>query len=93
MIETLKLYHLRGLEEVSLTLGSSINLFVGANGAGKTSVLEAVTLLSHGRSFVTARAKSLIHFDANELTVYAKIHRTEGSYQLGCQVRLEVIGD
>ena len=89
MIETLKLYHLRGLEEVSLTLGSSINLFVGANGAGKTSVLEAVTLLSHGRSFVTARAKSLIHFDANELTVYAKIHRTEGSYQLGCQVRLD----
>ena len=41
----------RNLTNISVDLDSSINLFFGANGSGKTSLLEAVYVLSTGRSF------------------------------------------
>lgn len=40
-----------------------INFIVGNNGVGKTSVLEAMHLLSTGRSFRTAQLVDLIHHD------------------------------
>lgn len=86
MIELLNLHHVRGLEETSLHLGPSVNLWVGENGAGKTSVLEAVALLSYGRSFVTARNKSLIGFAASELTVFAKVRRQQQSHRMAVQL-------
>lgn len=37
-----------------------INVLVGANGAGKTSILEALHLFAYGRSFRSARRKDLV---------------------------------
>ena len=48
MITSLQISHVRGLEETSMSLGPSVNMWVGDNGAGKTSVLEAVSILSLG---------------------------------------------
>ena len=42
---------LRRFESVSLTPGPGLNLITGDNGAGKTSVLEALHLMAYGRSF------------------------------------------
>ncbi|HTM29639.1 MAG TPA: AAA family ATPase, partial [Rhodanobacter sp.] len=50
-IEQLRMRGLRCLSDVAIELDPAVNVFVGANGAGKTSVLEAVFLLSHARSF------------------------------------------
>lgn len=47
----LSIAHLRCLSEASLQLGPGLNLITGANGAGKTSIIEAVHLLAYGRSF------------------------------------------
>lgn len=41
----------RNLANVSLNLDDSVNLLFGSNGSGKTSLLEAVYVLSTGRSF------------------------------------------
>lgn len=49
--ERLSIEGLRCLESVSVVPGPGLNLFVGRNGAGKTSLLEAAYLLSYGRSF------------------------------------------
>jgi DNA replication and repair protein RecF len=84
LIEQLFVQHLRGLDEVTFQLAPHVNVWVGENGAGKTSVLEAVSLLSTGRSFVTSRTKSLIKFDAPDLTVFARV------LQCGVQNRLAV---
>jgi DNA replication and repair protein RecF len=42
---------LRRFERVSLAPGATLNLLTGRNGAGKTSVLEAMHLMAYGRSF------------------------------------------
>lgn len=47
----LRLENLRRFEELTLALEPGWNVFVGANGAGKTTILEAVYMLSHGHSF------------------------------------------
>ncbi len=86
MIDVLKLHHVRGLEEATLHLGPSVNLWIGENGAGKTSVLEAVALLSYGRSFVTARNKSLISFDQADLTVFAGVRQSGQLHRMAIQV-------
>ncbi len=42
---------LRRFEQVSLAPAAGINLITGDNGAGKTSLLEALHLMAYGRSF------------------------------------------
>jgi DNA replication and repair protein RecF len=51
---------------------NGINLFVGENGSGKTSILEAIYLLAVGRSFRTRTLKNIIQLGENELLVTAK---------------------
>ena len=41
----------RNLAPLDLQPGPGLNLVLGNNGAGKTSLLEAVHLLAYGRSF------------------------------------------
>lgn len=43
--------NLRCFPEFSLTPVSGVNLLLGQNGAGKTSILEAIHILGYGRSF------------------------------------------
>jgi len=47
--------NLRNLREDRFELGDGLNLFVGTNGSGKTSLLEACHVLARGRSFRTHR--------------------------------------
>jgi DNA replication and repair protein RecF len=63
---------LRCLKEVRLELHSHVNLVTGANGAGKTSLLEAVYLLGRGRSFRTRLTERLIAHQAAQLTVFGR---------------------
>ena len=49
----------RNLHPVTLSPSSRINILHGANGSGKTSVLEAIHLLGLARSF---RSTRLHHF-------------------------------
>ena len=57
-----------------------MNLLVGPNGSGKTSFLEAIHILSLGRSFRTRKARAVIRRDADALTVFGRIQdEVEGS--------------
>ena len=51
---------LRNLREVKLALDPGLNVFVGRNAQGKTTLLEAVALLARGRSFRTDEVQSLV---------------------------------
>ena len=64
--------HLRRLSGVEIAPGPGLNLFVGDNGAGKTSLLEAVHLLAYGRSFRGRVRDGLVATDAEALEIYAE---------------------
>lgn len=50
-IRSIQLRFFRNYSDLQLTLGNEITVFTGRNGIGKTSVLEAVSILGSGRSF------------------------------------------
>lgn len=66
---------LRCIERLELTLHPGLNLIAGANGTGKTSLLEAVFLLGRGRSFRTRSSERLIRHGANRLIVFGRTDR------------------
>ncbi len=49
-----------------------VNVIYGANGSGKTSILEAIYVLSHGRSFRTSRFKNMIQQSSERFVVHGK---------------------
>ena len=70
-VERLRVRDLRNIREASLELGPGLNVFVGRNGQGKTSLLEAVGLLARGRSFRTEDTASMIRRGAPSLLAAA----------------------
>ena len=68
-ILSVEIQNLRNLKSAHLDLCPGHNVLVGDNGAGKTSVLEAVHLLGYGRSFRSRQPKDLITKQASELVV------------------------
>lgn len=69
---------LRCLQQVGLDLHPQRNIFQGDNGAGKTSVLEAIYLLSRGQSFRTNNARRLIREQDDYCLVRAQHISSEG---------------
>lgn len=77
-IVRLRIDGLRCLSNVDITLHPGINLFVGANGAGKTSLLEAAFLLSRASSFRAGSNESLIKRDAAGVSLFAELQHADG---------------
>jgi DNA replication and repair protein RecF len=71
--------NLRRFERASLTPGPGLNLLTGANGAGKTSVLEALHLMAYGRSFRGRVRDGLIRAGTEALEIYVEWREEGGS--------------
>jgi DNA replication and repair protein RecF len=76
--ERLQLRGLRCIEDASLEFAPGFNVLVGANGAGKTSVLEAVFLLSHGRSFRSGARDALLQRGSPGLSIFSTVRHQDG---------------
>ncbi|MDO8860101.1 DNA replication/repair protein RecF [Haliea sp. E1-2-M8] len=70
MLTQLQIHHVRNLQQVTLQDLSRINIFFGANGSGKTSVLESVHMLGMARSFRQGATRTLIQHGQRDCTVY-----------------------
>jgi len=68
----LHIENLRCIETATLQFSPELNLIAGENGAGKTSVLEAICLLGRGRSFRTRSSERLIRYHQPKLTVFGR---------------------
>ncbi len=75
--------NLRNLTSVDICPGPKINLLCGPNGSGKTSFLEAIHLLSLGRSFRTHLNSRLIEYDQTQFQLHAKVSRSTGEIPIG----------
>ncbi len=71
-LDRLTLEGVRNLAPVTLSPAPGLNWLVGENGAGKTSVLEAIYLLGRGRSFRSARPAAVIQHDLDQLRVVGR---------------------
>ena len=68
-LDRLSLKNLRNIKEANLTLHNKTNVVIGENAAGKTTLLEAVDILSRGRSFRTNKTENLVRHGASGLYV------------------------
>lgn len=72
-LKRLAIQHLRNLEHVDIVPSARVNLIFGENGSGKTSVLEAISILGLGRSFRSHKHKPLINHQQTSFTVFGRI--------------------
>ena len=86
IIRKLQVENFRNLAAVDIEPNARLNYFEGANGAGKTSVLEALVVLSRGRSFRTTQAAELIGPVSETFRVFAVAEQDRGqSHRLGLE--------
>lgn len=71
-VTRLDIANLRRFERVSLAPGPGLNLITGDNGAGKTSLLEALHLMAYGRSFRGRVRDGLIRNGAEAIEVFVE---------------------
>jgi DNA replication and repair protein RecF len=60
MLTDIRLQNFRSYKDESFELGSGVNIIIGPNASGKTNLLEAILVLSTGRSY-RAHDNDLIH--------------------------------
>ncbi|HED19353.1 MAG TPA: DNA replication/repair protein RecF [Gammaproteobacteria bacterium] len=77
-LKSLSIDGFRNIEAVELLFSPHLNLFVGANAAGKTSLLEALFVLSRGRSFRTRNLDKTVCLGGTGFQLVAKVCQTEG---------------
>ena len=82
-IGRLRLQNFRSLKEQELQPAPGFNLLIGDNGSGKTSVLEAMHLMAHGRSFRGRVRDGLIRHGETSLEVYLEWQRAEAQHRAG----------
>jgi DNA replication and repair protein RecF len=78
-LDCLEIRNIRILTSVEVAPGEGLNVFVGPNGSGKTSILEAIHLLGSGRSFRTHRLTELISRGQSLLRARGDFRREDGS--------------
>lgn len=72
LIHKLQLQAFRRFDNAEIVLRPGFNLLTGDNGSGKTSVLEALHLLAHGRSFRGRVRDGLIRQGEPALSAYVE---------------------
>ena len=87
-ISQLHLQNFRNCTHAQCQLSTGLNLFVGDNAAGKTSLIEAIWLLATGRSFRTSKSHNLIQHDQPQSIIFTQVtssHNQNKTHKLGMQ--------
>ena len=79
-ISRLALDHYRSWERCVLDLTPGVNILQGANGLGKTNIVEAVEVLSTGSSHRTSSSLPLIERGYTSAVIRANVDDTDGQH-------------
>jgi len=79
----------RCVASAELDVDARCNVISGANGSGKTSLLETIFVLGRGRSFRTARTETLIRRGAEAFQLTGAIAGRSGGRPLGLRFSRE----
>lgn len=78
-LDSITIAEIRNIRQARLQLAPRLNLVSGNNGHGKTSLLEAVYLLTTSRSFRTARLGELVGHGATVASVRGQFREAEAT--------------
>lgn len=84
-LRRLQVSDFRCVQAAELEFDSHFTLIVGRNASGKTSLLEAIYLLSRGRSFRTRRLDHLIRSSRPRFVVFGEVDLAERRVGLGIE--------
>ena len=73
----------RNIENADLALSPGFNFLVGANGSGKTSVLEAIYTLGHGRAFRSLQIGRVIRHEQESFVLHGRLQGEEREVSIG----------
>lgn len=78
-LERLLIHGFRNLDQVDIVFDPRLNFVHGLNGAGKSSLLEAIHFLGVGRSFRTRKYTRLVNRQVNKFELFAQLKNIDGS--------------
>ena len=81
-INSLSLNTFRNYDHFFIEFDHDINILIGSNGQGKTNLIEAIYLLSVGKSFKTHINKQMIMFDKEFARVKGEVVTNNKARQL-----------
>ena len=84
-IELLKINHFRNIKSAILTDLLRLNVIIGNNGSGKTSILEAIYFLGLARSFRTVHSHKLIQHHQASFILFTRIQTEDRVIQIGVE--------
>jgi len=71
-IETIKLYNFKLFENLEINLSPSINIFLGKNGYGKTTILQAIALANMPEQTIDLKYRKFVKQGQNSAEIYLK---------------------
>ncbi len=84
-IKTCHIFQFRNLNDLTLNFTPKVNVITGANGAGKTAVLEAIHFLGLGRSFRVSQLNRIIQHNQTHFHIFCEFQHQSQKHQAGCQ--------
>lgn len=93
IIKQLFVHQFRNLSQQHLIPSKSINLFVGDNAQGKTSLIESIYYLGHNRSFKTKSLKEVTTFNQQRFQLSAQLEAHKIKLEKSSQKNIISIND
>ncbi len=84
-INSLKIHQFRNFQSQEWQFGPELNVIIGQNGSGKTSILEALYFLAHGRSFRVKELNRMIHQGQSQFTLFTELSDRDDQFTLAMQ--------
>ena len=78
-VAAIEIRYLRILDSIDIEFSPGVNLLLGSNGSGKSSLLEAVHILGSGRSFRSHRLRDVVTHGESSLHIIGRTVGKDGT--------------
>ncbi|MCI0474171.1 MAG: DNA replication and repair protein RecF [Ignavibacteria bacterium] len=89
LLKNIKLVNFRNYSARQISFNNSFNFIHGSNGEGKTNILEAISYISFGKSFLGSSEQDCMKFGCSSFDIHGAYENTAGT---GYEIRLNYDG-